>query len=192
MTEQLIRRLAFFGRPGAGKSTAARLVEEHCADANIAFRRVRLAEPLYDGQRAIYELAGGSLPDFYSQDGELLNFLGSHLRKINPSVLLDRFAQTVEALQAELNGRRALLVCDDMREPDAEFVRGLNFTLVQISARDELCLSRRQQRGDVSLGAENHVTEQGIDRIQADIEIENETSIEDFRERLAALIGPTE
>lgn len=183
-------RLALFGTSGAGKSTCSRLLEEICVEHGRAFARVRLAEPLYECQALIYAIAGRPLSDRYQQDGTLLNFLGSHLRTINPTVLTDSFTQRVDSLIADDTKRKGplLVLCDDMRAADASHLRGIGFVFARVEADPELCLHRRRIRGDTSLGSDTHPTERGLDTIQSDYVIPNEGSLRDLRERLNELI----
>ncbi|MBI5102395.1 MAG: hypothetical protein HZB33_11240 [Nitrospirae bacterium] len=113
-----VKKLALYGSPGAGKSTTTKILTELCAVKRMEIRRLRLADPLYECQSAIYKIAGKPLSSLYVQDGELLNFLGSHLRKINPSVLLDHFHKKLRDTMLELDQlptSNSLIVCDDMR-----------------------------------------------------------------------------
>lgn len=184
-------RLALFGTPGAGKSTCSHLLELICRERAIGFYRVKLAEPLYDCQAAIYEIAGRPLADRYQQDGELLNFLGTHLRRINASVLIDAFRQRVDRIAAEQSGRAGptLAVCDDMRALDAPHLRDIGFTFVRVIANPALCRERRMGRGDASLGSEMHPTERGLDGIEHDHAIMNEGTLDDLRAHLDRLVG---
>lgn len=191
MTTSSLIQLALFGTPGAGKSTTSKIIEDYCTGAGVSFIRIKLADPLYEAQSAIYSIAGKQLSDFYQQDGELLNFLGSYLRKLNPNVLLDRFSNNLTSAieKLDLSGSPTrLVVCDDMRRPDADFLRSMNFKLIRITADVQVCDLRRGERGDRSLGSASHATEQGLDEIVPDHLIPNETSIEDLRVRVTALM----
>lgn len=184
-------RVALFGTPGAGKSTCSHLIELTCEDRMIAFERVRLADPLYECQAAIYAIAGRPLVERHSQDGELLNFLGTHLRKINPSVLVDRFRQRVSVIAGALDeqpGGPSMIVCDDMRAADAPALRTMGFVFVRIVAHPALCQERRRTRGDVFLGSDSHETEQGLDHIECYRTVANEATLDDLRSRLTALV----
>lgn len=182
-------RIALFGAPGAGKSTATAILSDLASNAGFDFRRIRLADPLYQCQNAIYEIAGCPLADFYTQDGVLLNFLGSHLRRINPTVLLDSFDRELVRLGdigSEYAGR--IIACDDMRASEATFLAARGFRLVRVAAPTEICLSRRAARGDVSLGSSDHPTEAGLDVIAANEEIPNSGSLDDLQSEVTALL----
>lgn len=185
------RRIALFGAPGAGKSTSSNLLEQICRERSIGFHRVKLAEPLYYCQAAIYQIADRPLADRYTQDGELLNFLGAHLRKINPTVLIDRFRERVEAISAVQTGATpaaTLTVCDDMRAVDAPPLRAMGFTFVRLTADPALCRQRRAGRGDASLGSHTHPTEQGLDGVQHDFTVANEGTLSELEARLESFL----
>jgi hypothetical protein len=167
-------RVALFGTPGAGKSTTTGFVEAFCRVRQLSFARVKLADPLYEAQASLYRIAGRDLQEFYQQDGELLNFLGSYLRKVNPNVLVDRFAMRVRAYEEEfaLLPTPYIIACDDMRFPDAAWVRSLGF--LHIVAKSATCVARRGDRGDRSLGSAEHPTERDLDKIVPDHVLEND------------------
>ena len=141
-------RLGLVGAPGAGKSTVSDLIRQHYSVDGRRFHLLKLAEPLYEAQEAIYRIAGVALPSKYSQDGELLNFLGHHLRKLKPSVLLDNFSRRLQIIDQEVREARTetLILCDDVRWSDADFLRSLEFRLIRIQAPPQLCMSRRMAR----------------------------------------------
>jgi hypothetical protein len=178
------RRIALFGTPGAGKSTSSQLLEEICRERAISFRRIRLAEPLYDCQAEIYRIAGRPLANRYVQDGELLNFLGLHLRKINGTVLIDRFRERVGERPSAQSGTLLLTVCDDMRAPDAPSLETMGFRFVRVVADPARCRQRREQRGDMALGSETHVTERGLDGIREHFAVRNESTKAALRDEL--------
>jgi hypothetical protein len=177
-------RLALFGRPGAGKSSTAGFIEAYCRAAPLGFYRLRLAEPLYRCQEFIYSTASRQL-EAGVQDGALLNFLGSHLRRINPNVLLDDFRSRLEGLPAREAG---IVLCDDMRAADAAEMKAMGFCFIHINAPNELRRERRAQRGDATPGDEDHPTERGLDGIRADYEIENDGSREALRARAEEVV----
>ncbi len=190
VTHQIIK-IGLYGIPGAGKSTTSRIIENHCAENKYSFARIKLADPLYEAQEAIYAIAGRKLNNFCEQDGELLNFLGYYLRKINQNILLDRFSTRIAHIIEEIDLSDApfgVIVCDDVRRPDADFIRSNNFLLVRVVAHEELCLHRRNERRDRSLGAVNHLTEQGLDEIISNYQIENNTTLQDLRAKVVRFI----
>lgn len=185
-------KVAIFGLPGVGKTTMAMLIQEHCAGLAIAFRRIKLGDPLYEVQSYIYELAGRQLADFYTHDTELLSFLGAHIRKLNPAALLDRFAEKHDAVLRDLSQsdeRQSIIVCDDMRLPDSGFLRELGFFFVRLVASEEICNQRQIERGDHSFAPMPSAINRGFDGISEDELIVNNGSIEDLRSRTISVIS---
>lgn len=176
-------KLALFGEPGSGKTTGGQVLERLCAERALRFHRLRLAEPLYACQQEIYRIAGRPLADRSVQDGVLLNFLGAHLRRINPTVLTDDFRRRLEALPDD-----GLVLCDDMRAVDAPSLRTLGFVFARIRAPSSLCLTRRAARGDLTVGAASHATEGGLETLDSDYVVDNDAAMSALRERLAELL----
>jgi len=192
MKQKEIVKLGLFGTPGAGKSTTCQMVVNYCLVNNITVLRIKLADPLYEAQSLIYGVAGLKLEDFYQQDGELLNFLGYYLRKLNPKVLLDKFSLKLASFIEDLSSpeiNSGLIICDDLRQPDAKFLKKKGFTLIKIVANPDLCERRRSARGDKSLGSSTHLTEQGLDEIQPDYSLENNESLMALQEKVRMLLG---
>ncbi|SEU14215.1 nucleoside/nucleotide kinase family protein [Nonomuraea wenchangensis] len=166
-------KIALYGPPGSGKSSAAGILEDYCGAIGLPCAVIKLADPLYEAQSAVYRIAGANLDDFYQKDGELLNSLGRHMRRINPMLLHDRFLARLHDVRSALGDAPSLVVCDDMRFPDHVFMRSIGFTLVRVFAPDEVCLSRRRERGDLSLASPTHVTENNLHVIEPDGSIDN-------------------
>ncbi|MGW2652097.1 hypothetical protein ACWC1D_00320 [Streptomyces sp. NPDC001478] len=179
-------RFALFGKPGAGKSTFAGLLRQECSASGRSLRIVKIAGPLYELQRTVYEAAGVSAPAAGVQDGQLLNALGAHLRRINPTCLTDAFAARVAAVHGEAPD--AVVVCDDMRGPDAAALVGMGFRLVEITAPDEVRTARKARRGDLSPGDERHSTERPVEG-EPWRRITNSGSLELLREQAARLLA---
>ncbi|MFG2434601.1 hypothetical protein [Streptomyces sp. NPDC048508] len=153
-------RIALYGRPGAGKSTLAKLLDEEFQRAGVPVCRVRLGAPLYELQSLVYAVAGRPLVDESVQDGPLLNALGAALRRINSQALTAPFTASVE--QAEQQYPQVALICDDMRAPDLEAVTRLGFRLVEVTAPEQLRLQRKEARPDLAAGDDHHSTEAAI------------------------------
>lgn len=179
--------IALHGRPGAGKSTLAKLLTEEAGKQGLDATTVKLAQPLYDLQEIIYERAGRPLQDTYRQDGKLLNFLGSHMQQINPEALTEDFERRVLELLSS-NTPDQLLVCDDMRGNAVPALTRLGFTLVHVTAPEQVRRQRKQNRGDLTKGDDNHATEVPVDR-EPDHRIVNDGSLDDLRASAANLIA---
>jgi dephospho-CoA kinase len=191
MANDRILRIGLYGSPGAGKSTTSRFIEEYCSASSILFHRIRLADPIYEAQACVYSAADRHLTHFYEQDGELLNFLGYYLRKLNETILLDRFAKRLtEAVAAEGGASQTkVIVCDDMRFPDAAFLRKLGFISVRITATEAACVQRRINRSDRSLSSPEHITERNLGAIACDLIIENDGTLDALRHHATSALG---
>jgi hypothetical protein len=185
-----INRLALYGIPGAGKSTTTRLVRHICQTNDIEFSLIKLAEPLYAAQQAIYSISGRPLDGYYQQDGELLSFLGIYMRKINPDVLIETFRVKLNAEVERLNeiNNPALIICDDMRRPDAQFLQLNGFKFVRIIADEGVCVERKKLRGDLSVGSSTHPSEAGLDDITPHFTIMNNSSIAELELAVEAIL----
>jgi hypothetical protein len=189
---RMMLKFGLFGYPGAGKSASAGILSRLARGQELWTRRIRLAEPLYECQQQVYRIAGLTLSNPNVQDGELLNFLGTHLRKINPRVLLERFESNLNLMERELERaeqNNGLILCDDVRAADADFVRACGFTLIRISASPSICRERRRKRGDLTAGCESHPTEEGMDSICADLDVVNDASLEELEKALDQLLS---
>ncbi|MFJ2397395.1 hypothetical protein ACIOTI_32180 [Streptomyces sp. NPDC087843] len=173
-------KVALHGRSGAGKSTFARLLAQELTVAGADVMTLRLGTPLYELQSLVYAMAGRPLLDSSVQDGQLLNALGTHVRRINPGALTEMFAQRV--LQAEQSRQGAVLICDDLRAPDVEAVTGLGFALVEVTAPDVLRLERKRHRADLSAGDDRHPTEAPVTATSWQ-RVDNTGSLDQLRER---------
>ncbi|MFQ6198817.1 hypothetical protein [Streptomyces sp. NPDC000405] len=120
----------------------------------------------------------------HEQDGQLLNFLGSHLRQINPHALTEAFSRRVH--HAEQVKPSAVQLCDDLRAPDAVAVTRLGFVLVEITAPQELRRARKQARADLTPGDEQHLTEVPLEATPWR-RVENHGDLEGLREQAAQL-----
>lgn len=176
-------RIGLIGRPGAGKSSSATILRECYQTLGTAVSKIRLAEPLYDMQEAFYRRLDGRVIE--GQDGALLNFFGQHFRLLDPNSLIADFSE--RCVFAYLGGARVLL-CDDVRPVDVPQLRELGFSILGINAPVDLCMMRKQTRGDVILGEGNHQTERGLDAVTLDYEIENTGSLEELRERISRFV----
>ncbi|MEV0830194.1 AAA family ATPase [Nonomuraea rubra] len=177
-----MHRIALFGLPGAGKSTFATLLVEEFDKAAISAAIVKIGAPLYELQSLIHTLAGQPLLSASQQDGLLLNDLAGHLRRINPAVLTDLFAARVTSAAPGTG-----LVCDDLRAPDVDAVEQLGFVLVEVQAPEAVRQARKQRRGDLTPGREDHPSEAPIDR-KPHYRVANDSTLTALRHEAATLI----
>lgn len=174
-------RLGLLGTTGVGKDSCVQIIKNDFPELSISL--LRLADPLYQAQDAIYKICK-KLKDFNSQDGELLNFLGSHMRKINPNVLKEAFLNALLSCDPDVN----CIICSDVRAVDVPFVREAGFVIIHINTDPFIALERRKIRGDVSLGKTNHETEKGICPSLYDHQLSNNESLEEFNVNVKKLI----
>jgi dephospho-CoA kinase len=174
-----VAKLALLGGPGVGKDTFIRCFRE--LYPHFSSRLIRLADPLYEVQNFIYKICSKEI-EKDAQDGVLLNFLGKHMRSINPNVLLQPFAQAVKEIDA---GKFVdLILCSDVRPVDAQFVRQLGFTIVRIETDPVIAFERRKLRRDLSLSDNGHVTEDGISANMYDVQISNNGTMQDYKKTI--------
>ncbi|MEW9532847.1 hypothetical protein [Microbispora sp. NPDC049125] len=177
-------KLALYGKPGAGKSTLAELLGREFSAMGRPVVTLKLAAPLYTLQAVIHAFAGHPLIDVHQQDGLLLNDLAAHLRRINPAALTTPFAQRVA--QAAALHPHGVALCDDMRAPDVDSLLSLGFTLVEVSAPEELRHIRKVARRDLSLGSDEHPTE-SVPACDPHYRVVNDGDAEQLRTRAAEL-----
>ncbi|MEV4383271.1 hypothetical protein [Streptosporangium sp. NPDC049644] len=178
-------KVALYGRPGAGKSTFGVSLGQEFMAAGVPVVPLKLAAPLYTLQAVVHVFAGRPLLGPGQQDGLLLNDLAGHLRRINSAALTDPFARRV--IQAAEKHPGGVVVCDDMRAPDVEVLVELGFLLVEVWAPERVRQARKQARGDLSPGADDHVTELPPDCVPHHRVI-NDGGLEQLQGRAAELV----
>jgi len=174
-------KLALLGTTGVGKDTAVCIINE--IFPNLSTQVIRLADPLYEAQNAIYKICNKE-KEYYTQDGELLNFLGQHMRKINPQVIQNSFERAIKKISPHIH----LIICCDVRPLDVPFVRNEGFFILNIIADPMIALERRRLRGDLSLGSVSHSTEEGLASRLYDYQIANNGSLQEFKQKIIKTI----
>src|SRR5476649_1519196 len=179
-------KIALTGLPGAGKSTASKLLLQRLSERKINATVIKLAAPLYDIQAAFYKRIEATLLED-QQDGQLLNFLGGHFRKVDPEFLGRDLTWRCSA--AILSGARAL-ICDDARPLDLQTLHNQGFTIIKIVAPDDLRKARKTARGDKFSGDDNHPTERSLEGADwgADITINNDDDIDVFEQQVLHIL----
>lgn len=152
-------KLALTGLPAAGKSTTAQIAHRLLEANGYKVARLKIARPLYDVQKYFYDRMGIS-KDTNQQDGILLNFLGSHFRKIAPDFLKNDLQFKV-SMSASAN--YSAVICEDARPADLEWLDKEGFTIIHIIAPEDIRRKRKALRGDLTSGDDNHPTEQGLE-----------------------------
>ena len=177
MSQKIQKKLALLGNTGVGKDTFVRIFQKRYA--HLSMHLIMLAMPLYEGQNAIYNICGRDIEEGV-QDGILLNFLGNHMRRINPDVIKESFLRELQR-----NGQETdLIICHDARPLDVSFVREAGFYILNITTDPGIALERRKVRGDLSLGSSDHHTEKGLSAELYDAQIVNNGTLKDFEQKI--------
>lgn len=179
MTSNL--KIALTGNTGVGKDTFVQILRKDKRFS--ALKEIKLADPLYEVQNFIYNICQET-KNYFVQDGELLNFLGKHMRKINPNVLENYFLQELNKIKESY----PIILCSDARPQDLNFIRQQNFLVIKITTDKKLSIKRRMLRGDISLANANHQTEIITDDISFDYCIENNKTLHNYQETVLKLI----
>lgn len=174
-------RVALVGRPGAGKSTLATALT--ALDDN--WRQLAMARPLYAAQAALFDQSGVRHSEL-GQDGELLSFLGGHLRQRDPQALTRRVIARADWLQA-LSGELSIVI-SDARPLDLEPLRTAGFTVVLVRTPESLRASRLQERKDLTANPDRAGVEVTSSEPVADLHIDNAGSLADLTARAESLI----
>jgi hypothetical protein len=183
MTEDVIGvRIALLGPPGSGKSTTAALFRSAVERAGGTAAIIKIAAPLYDVQGAFYARLGTGIREG-DQDGPLLNFLGSHFRRVSPQFLLEDFERRCVEARRDVDA----IICDDARPIDLEGLRRNGFTVVRVRVPDVLRRYRKLGRSDRVAGDDAHVTEVGTDLV-ADFEIGNAGTMADLESSVQTVL----
>jgi cytidine deaminase len=192
MADRKLFKCAFYGLPGAGKSTSMQMIIEKARQSGFWIGCIKFAEPLYQAQAEIYRLAGRPLAEKTKQDGRLLNFLGGHFREINRNSLTEYFSLTEALHTRQFENQslsKGLLLNDDMRATETVFLKTQGFHLTHIMADPTTCHSRRKLRGDLTLGSDKDSTEAGINTIVPDATIINNGSLADLDDRITEFLN---
>ena|ERR1017187_8234389 len=192
MADKILFRCAFYGLPGAGKSTSVQMLIEKANLRGCWVHCIRFATPLYEAQDIIHRLAGRPLADKNIQDGRLLNFLGGHFRSINKNALTEYFLTTEDVFTQQYENQSispGLLLNDDMRPSEVDFLKARHFHLTQIIATPAACRTRRKMRGDLTLGNVNDPTEVGMETIVPDATIINDGALSDLDAKITHFLN---
>jgi len=165
----MTNKICFVAPSGFGKSTAIKILKERYNVINI-----KIAKPLYDLQEYFYKIIEKDITG--EQDGELLQFLGTKIRKEAPYYLLNKFQ---EVLQQHTDSNY-LITNDDCRPPDYETLKNLGFVFVKINGF-------RRDRNDHSIIDANSQLE-WQNEIYYDYCVDNTDSLAEYKKNLIALV----
>jgi hypothetical protein len=190
------------GEAGAGKDTAADMIIEHCGSQYVPAMKVALADRLKRISRAIIAMfTGVTIPigDFYDEDkkrairDDIPMFNGqpfcirSVLQNIGTEIFRDMISPDIwcDIMRRDFIRPGGFIIISDCRFPNeiAYFSRLPNV----------ICMSIRINRPhSPTLPAINaaHRSETGVNTLVVDHIIENDSTLDDFRDRIIKLVTP--
>lgn len=121
-------KISFLAPTGYGKTTAARLIEK-----NFPAKAIKLAAPLYDMQKLIYERLH---IHYEGQDGEFLQFMGAKIQRDYPDFLFTEFLQKEEEVLK--SSQIEIIVNDDCRPHNYLYLKKNGFIFIGIEGRSHL------------------------------------------------------
>lgn len=143
-----------------------------------------MARPLYAAQAALLDRTGVHHSEL-AQDGELLSFLGGHIRHLDPDALTRRVIDRADWLQA-LSSERAIVI-SDARPVDLDALRRAGFAVVLVRAPEELRRARLYERRDLTANPDRAGAEISREEPSADVHVENTGSLSDLARKATGL-----
>lgn len=187
-TKYPVRKIAVCGLARTGKDTVADYLEKKYSFAQFAFAA--------DMKRIFHELFPGVPTN--PKPRRPYQVFGEGIRKLDidgaESVWIDGCLRKVDAYvwwQAEVDERGANVVITDLRLP-AEYARlkDEGFTIVRVTAPDDVRLARAKQAGDdFTTDDLAHETESYVDGFEVDYEIVNDGSLDELYAQVDGLIA---
>ncbi len=174
---------------GVGKSTAIEIVRTLYPKHSV--RLVKFAQPLYDMQEMIYDRIDRvyQRPSDFKKDRKLLQWLGTDWGRdtISTTLWVDLWkaaAQEAGYDAAYYQRQEAVIVCDDVRfDNEAETVRSMGGTVIKLTRPD----NTSHAEGGVGIVA--HKSELGVSPSLIDHTVENNGTLEEFRQKLINALG---
>lgn len=165
-----VLKISFLAPTGCGKTTAARLIEK-----NFPAQNIKLAAPLYDMQKLIYDRLG--IP-CEGQDGEFLQFMGAKIQRDYPDFLFSEFLQKEEEILRETQVE--IIVNDDCRPHNYLFLKKNGFVFIGIKGKSHL-------RDDITSIDPKHIVE-WQQPLPVDYIVDNTEDILTYEKNLLILI----
>lgn len=168
------------GSMGCGKSEAFKAIKEHAHGRTVVL--VKFAQPLYDIQEMIYNRIKSVhvRPDNFIKDRKLLQWIGTDWGRdtISKTIWVDIWKSEV---QSHIDAGR-LVVCDDVRfDNEGELLKELGGIVIRITS------DRTAERIDTAAGIKNHASEAGIAHNLIDMIVENNGTLEEYKNSLSYL-----
>jgi dephospho-CoA kinase len=188
MSKYPIRKLALTGRIRSGKDTVADYLAEKYAFEKFAFagamkfylHRLFPHIPSDPKPRRAYQVFGEGLRN--------LDLPGA------ADVWVDACLRQVDAhtwWHAEVDERGANVVITDLRTPrEYERLRAEGFTIIRVTAPDQLRMDRAVEAGDdFTVHDFAHETELHVDSFEVDYEIVNDGTVEELKAKVDEVIA---
>lgn len=173
--------LGFAGSMGSGKSTAISFLQKH---TGRKVRLVKFAQPLYDIQEFVYDRIKSvhKRDASFVKDRKLLQWVGTEWGRgtISETLWVDLWKAEVAKLRHHYP--EDILVCDDVRfDNEAGTIRSIGGKVIRITSKKNL------ERITTANGIQNHSSEKGISDNLVDYELQNEYSMEKYRDDVMSL-----
>lgn len=170
--------IGFTGKMGSGKSTATEILttNPYAHVEKFAGTLYKIHDYIYRKVSSVYNPG-----DTFVKDRKLLQWLGTEWgRSIDPDLWVKLWKSNVEFIMNSYS-HISIIVADDVRfDNEAETVRSLGGVVVEIVS--DLGLSRTT---DSNLSG--HPSEHGVSSSLVDVRIENNGSLEEFKEKILKL-----
>lgn len=181
-----MKLIAFTGAMGSGKSTAIQYLKDTNLDKKIEL--IKFAGPLYDMQEYIYRRIDKvyKRPETFVKDRKLLQWIGTDWGRntVGDDVWVRLWKEEVN--YAAENYSHAIIVCDDCRfDNEAEAIKQAGGILVKIVS------DKNYDRITTANGIPNHASESGVSKQLVDFVVENNDTLEAFKEKLDAIFDLT-
>jgi len=120
---------------------------------------------------------GGVETISYRKPRRLFQDFGQAMRELDPDIWIDHVAERIRLieLEAAAKSEQARIIIDDLRQPNEyEWARASGFVIVRVNANEDTCIDRAKEAGDdFDIDDLRHVTEQYVDDLEVDYEIDN-------------------
>lgn len=173
--------IAFTGKMGSGKTTCAELLAKKFGEAHL----LKLAQPLYDMQKAVYEIAG--LPQPKVKDRRLLQYLGTEWgRDKDPELWVNAWRHKVTEIKRQ--GHGVPIIVDDVRfDNEARAIKDMGGLVVQISCVEDSVLTRIPN----TMSGTTHASENGVSPEYWDLIVFNNGSLAELEKFYIPIVHQT-